>query len=108
MSEPDFYYEYHIGEKGKRHKIKKPNTHKDNIVLGQTIEQGQSREVRIENTKSQAGGLLAASDWTQIPDNGLSEEKRNEWKAYRAAVRHIRANAESLYDSVQWPEPPAK
>lgn len=31
--------------------------------------------------------LLNASDWTQIPDNSLSTVKRQEWAAWRQAVR---------------------
>jgi hypothetical protein len=31
--------------------------------------------------------LLDASDWTQIPDNSLSVEKRQEWATWRQAVR---------------------
>ena len=33
------------------------------------------------------GHLLDASDWTQIPDNPLSVEKRQEWATWRQAVR---------------------
>jgi hypothetical protein len=33
------------------------------------------------------GHLLDASDWTQIPDNALSAEKRQEWATWRQAVR---------------------
>lgn len=33
--------------------------------------------------------LLAASDWTQLPDSPLSEEERAEWAVYRQALRDL-------------------
>lgn len=32
---------------------------------------------------------LNASDWTQMPDNSLSVEKKAEWATYRQALRDI-------------------
>jgi len=32
---------------------------------------------------------LAECDWTQLPDNGLSEEKKAEWLEYRQALRDL-------------------
>lgn len=31
--------------------------------------------------------MLHKSDWTQLPDNGLSTEKKAEWATYRQALR---------------------
>lgn len=31
--------------------------------------------------------LLTSSDWTQLPDSALNEQKRSEWAQYRAALR---------------------
>ena len=33
--------------------------------------------------------LLLKSDWTQLPDSGLSVPKRLGWQAYRDALRSI-------------------
>lgn len=38
--------------------------------------------IRIQRDK-----LLAETDWTQLPDNNLSETKRQEWIAYRQQLR---------------------
>lgn len=53
---------------------------------------------RIRNT------LLNASDWTQLADSPLSESKRNEWKAYRQALRDISTNPN--FPNVDFPTKP--
>jgi len=47
---------------------------------------------------------LAKCDWTQIPDNGMSDERRNAWKEYRQQLRDI-TNVLSPEDAVP-PTPP--
>ena len=50
--------------------------------------------------------LLAVSDWTQIADNQLTDEKKEEWKVYRQKLRDL-PNAEG-FDiwNITWPVPP--
>lgn len=43
---------------------------------------------------------LQASDWTQLPDNGLSPEKRAEWAAYRQQLRELT----TTFANIQSPE----
>jgi hypothetical protein len=43
----------------------------------------------IEIARSWRNDLLSESDWSQIPDNFLSEEKKQEWKEYRIQLRNI-------------------
>jgi hypothetical protein len=52
---------------------------------------------------------LSKSDWTQIPDAGLSEEKREEWRQYRAALRNIPSTQSNvtMVEGIVWPTPPA-
>lgn len=33
--------------------------------------------------------MLMRSDWTQLPNSGLSEAKRAEWETYRQALRDL-------------------
>jgi len=49
---------------------------------------------------------LAASDWTQLPDNGLSVEQREAWATYRQQLRDAPA---TWTPGPTWdaPEPPA-
>ena len=48
---------------------------------------------------------LQDSDWTQMPDSPLSEEKKTEWQTYRQALRDITLTATSCSDVV-WPTEP--
>jgi hypothetical protein len=33
--------------------------------------------------------LLNESDWSQVPDNSLTEEQREQWRQYRSELRNI-------------------
>ena len=54
--------------------------------------------------RGQRNTLLEESDWTQLPDSPLSEEKRLEWKTYRQELRDI-TNYDSP-DHIIWPSEP--
>lgn len=49
---------------------------------------------------------LSASDWTQLPDAGLSDKARAGWAAYRRALRDLPALTEDPA-APAWPDPPA-
>lgn len=51
--------------------------------------------------------VLLASDWTQVPDNRLTTEEKEDWAAYREAVRAV-VDAVKLGDPAVWPTPPAE
>lgn len=55
--------------------------------------------------RAQRNGLLAASDWTQVPDCTLSTAEKAAWKTYRQALRDITAQ-DTFPESVTWPEAP--
>lgn len=59
-------------------------------------------EISIFEIKKQRNKLLAQSDWTQMPDNALSAEKRAEWAAYRQALRDLPAQG----INATWPQKP--
>ena len=40
--------------------------------------------------------LLQESDWTQMPDSQLSEEKKTEWQKYRQELRDITKKFSSI------------
>ena len=51
---------------------------------------------------------LSATDWTQLPDSPITEEKKLEWLVYREALRDVPetyAAATSL-DEIIWPTKP--
>ena len=49
--------------------------------------------------------LLAASDWTQLPDAPLNDEQRSAWKLYRDTLRDL-PEIFSEPATIIWPEQP--
>ena len=47
---------------------------------------------------------LAATDWTALPDVPLSEERRQQWQAYRQALRDVTDQPDPV--NIVWPVPP--
>ena len=48
--------------------------------------------------------LLANSDWTQAPDNALTAQKKQQWIAYRQALRDITNQPDPA--AIVWPKSP--
>ena len=66
-----------------------------------------------KKTDSKAAGArierdqkLAASDWTQIPNNALTDAQKAEWATYRQSLRDI-SSASGFPDSITWPTEPS-
>ena len=57
--------------------------------------------------RGERDSLLSSSDWTQLPDNQLSDSKKTEWATYRQALRDLPASATD-YANVTFPTPPSK
>ena len=57
----------------------------------------------IEENKEQSQGILDQTDWTQIPNNGLTEACVVAFKEYRDAIRVIR---QSDAPEAEWPVKP--
>jgi hypothetical protein len=49
--------------------------------------------------------LLAATDWTQMPDAPLTEEQKLAWTAYRQALRDVPQQVD-FPQTVIWPQRP--
>lgn len=50
--------------------------------------------------RAERDALLAASDWTQLPDNPLGTDARSAWRDYRQALRDLDMAGDD------WPTPP--
>lgn len=63
----------------------------DNVIP--VIETNDARNITDEQWWAIArwwrGALLNESDWSQIPDNSLSESQREAWRQYRQDLRDI-------------------
>jgi hypothetical protein len=49
--------------------------------------------------------ILAATDWTQLPDSGLTADCVTAFATYRASIRTIR---QTNPDNPTWPDAPAE
>ncbi|MBD3728774.1 MAG: hypothetical protein IE933_03630 [Sphingomonadales bacterium] len=65
------------------------------------VERDTDPEERRALRRRERDRRLAASDWTQLPDAPLAATPRDEWSAYRQALRDLDM------DSSDWPLPPA-
>jgi hypothetical protein len=62
-------------------------------------------EEPLVGIRAERNRLLSVTDWTQVSDSPLTEEKRNEWKTYRQALRDMFVNCSTPSDVV-WPNLP--
>lgn len=67
----------------------------------------QQLDLRWTALRRRRNVLLAASDWTQLPDSGLGKETKAAWAAYRKALRDLPATVNDPAKA-QWPEEPAR
>lgn len=64
----------------------------------------QNKEELLINLRTTRNALLMDSDWTQVEDAPLSEEKKTAWKNYRQELRDLTDLASSA--SIVWPVKP--
>lgn len=62
-----------------------------------------SAEQLADDIRAFRAGLLASTDWTQLPD--VPQAVKDLWAPYRQALRDITEQAGFPY-TVTWPEPP--
>lgn len=55
-----------------------------------------------QEVRQRRNTMLAASDWTQLPDVPL--ETKSAWTAYRQALRDVTSQADPL--NIEWPQVP--
>ncbi len=59
----------------------------------------------LELIRSKRNSLLSESDWTQVPDNPLTDAQRQDWAAYRQDLRDItKTYTDPL--TIVWPDKP--
>jgi len=69
------------------------------------------KNINIDNTpsdyyiKQTADVILRESDWTQIPNNGLTDACVTAFNEYRTAIRTIR---QTNPDNPTWPDAPTE
>ena len=76
-------------------------------TLGWTARNLTADEIEAEATeiRSVRNGLLANSDWTQMPDSPLDDSTKTSWATYRTALRDISTQA-GFPTNITWPTAP--
>lgn len=70
-----------------------------------TPEEQQARiDSQWANVRAQRNNLLSGSDWTQLPDVPMSDDLRQQWVAYRAALRNVTNQPDPF--NITWPMAP--
>lgn len=59
----------------------------------------------LQNIRITRNTLLIESDWSQLEDSPLTEEKKLEWKIYRQELRNLTDNDDLV--NIVWPTQPA-
>ena len=75
------------------------------IIMIDNILEASQLEYRKLTILSHRNNLLTLSDWTQMPDVPLNEEKKTAWAVYRQELRDI-STQPGFPDTVTWPERP--
>lgn len=64
-------------------------------------------DLNLELVRKRRNELIAASDWTVLPDVNLTETQKNEWLEYRNALRDITVNFDMTKPQlIIWPTKP--
>jgi len=75
------------------------------VELAAEEQQGIS-DVAAHIARTERDKKLTESDWTQIPNNALTDAKKAEWATYRQSLRDI-SSASGFPHSTTWPTEPS-
>ena len=63
-------------------------------------------DLNFNEVRMLRSGMLSASDWTQMVDSALTDEKKAEWATYRQELRDHPAQSDRVSTLPDWPTPP--
>ncbi|MEY4017014.1 MAG: hypothetical protein RLZZ189_812 [Pseudomonadota bacterium] len=80
-----------------------------NVVELSAQEKAEREQAKYDSAsqtaRSERDGLLKESDWTQLDDTPLTNDKKLAWANYRQALRDV-PQQERFPFNVQWPQKP--
>jgi len=86
--------------------VNMPQQPQDGFVFNYTTKSWEPDTSYLDSkAKYQRNQLLVNSDWTQIPNNPLTQAKQIEWETYRQQLRDI-TSQQGYPVTVTWPTPP--
>jgi hypothetical protein len=71
-------------------------------------ENGGALENALNNLRTERNCLLKDSDWTDLPNTPLTDEKKSEWQTYRTNLRDITDGLTTVeqVEAVEFPSKP--
>lgn len=75
------------------------------IATGAFVVDPDISDVAEDYQRSVRNDLLAASDWTQMPDSPLSASAKAQWATYRQSLRDVPEQS-GFPDDITWPTEP--
>lgn len=72
-----------------------------------TVEQAQAADLAAlaDTQRGERDRLLAAADWSMLPDAPLNGDQRSAWVVYRQALRDV-TEQPGFPTDITWPTPP--
>lgn len=62
-------------------------------------------DTRSVDARAKRDGLIAACDWTQMPDSPLTAAQKTAWATYREALRNVPQQS-GFPNTIVWPVAP--
>ena len=72
----------------------------------QIARDAEAADLDLSRIRSERDGLLATSDWTQLPGGPLTDEQKAAWDTYRQELRDYPAQSDRVSTLPEWPTPP--
>ena len=66
----------------------------------------ETADADLSSIRWHRNSLLNDSDWTQMADSSLTDEKKAEWVAYRQLLKDFPATASKVSEFGDWPTQP--
>lgn len=75
------------------------------VATGTFVVDPDIEDFAEEFERGERNRLLAACDWTQVPDSPLSSDDKAAWAAYRTELRNVPSQT-GFPTNIVWPTPP--
>ena len=66
----------------------------------------EASDLDLSPIRQHRNALLIESDWTQLADSPLTDEKKAEWATYRQELRDFPSTASKVSEFGDWPTQP--
>jgi hypothetical protein len=98
-------FEYAIPNFGK-YGHDEPNDSSFYLEVTDEIQLDEAKNNQIDIFRFARNKKLSDSDWTQLPNSPLTDEKKNEWNTYRGLLRNLPTSVTNPW-IIDWPTQPS-